>query len=158
MADKHCTLSLRGSEAGAVWSDRLAPVLEALAPREAWAVERASEVEFEGGQWVARLARPMRGLAVGMEIARSPVREECIAAEVAWLSRRSYEETLDPPARGSVNAPAVVAWPPPVVAGPLVVHDTLLRSLWTLGEEWTREALEAGTLRPIGHDQNGNRV
>ena len=87
-ANKHSSLSLRGSEAGAIWDDRLAPILAALAPPERWEVERASEVEFEAGEWVARLARPMRGLAAGTEIARARSRVECIAGEVEWLSAR----------------------------------------------------------------------
>ncbi len=76
---------LTAGRASATYSDSLLPLLAALAPASDWRVERATDVEFEGGEWIARLARPLRGLPTGAVLARSPDRETCLAAERAWL-------------------------------------------------------------------------
>ena len=65
--------------ASAVYDDKWRPIFEALGP---WTVQRASDVEFEEGLWVARLK------ATGEVIALGPNRSEVIAAEVRWLNQR----------------------------------------------------------------------
>lgn len=68
---------VRDGVARSVYDDRFAPIYSALG--RGLDVERASDVEFEGGAWVARLRGSGRVIAVG------PARAAVIAAEVAYL-------------------------------------------------------------------------
>ena len=70
---------VRYGVAVSVYDDRFAPIYMALGG--SLVVERASDVEYVGGEWVARLRRD------GRVIARGPVRSAVIAAEVAYLER-----------------------------------------------------------------------
>jgi hypothetical protein len=69
---------LRGGTAVCVWDDRLRPILEAMGELT---VRRATEVEWEGGEWVARL------LPEGMEIGRGKNRADVVRKEVEYLER-----------------------------------------------------------------------
>lgn len=68
---------VRDGVARSVYDDRFALIYAALG--RSLDVERASDVEYEGGAWVARLR------ASGAVIAAGPVRADVIAAEVAYL-------------------------------------------------------------------------
>lgn len=72
-------LVIRDGQAAMVYDDRFRAILEALGPMT---VTRASEVEYESGDWVARLP------GTGQEIARGRIRSEVIAAEVRYLECR----------------------------------------------------------------------
>ena len=63
--------------ATAVYDDKWRPIFEAIGP---WTVPRGTDVEFEAGEWIARLR------ATGEIVARSPNRSEVIAAEGWWLN------------------------------------------------------------------------
>lgn len=67
-------------------SDPFLAILEGIGGRrQTWQVERASEVEWEDGEWVARLARPLGEHPAGHAIARGHSRSRVIEAEVEWL-------------------------------------------------------------------------
>jgi len=68
---------VRDGVARSVYDDRFAPIYAALG--RGLDVERASDVEYEGGAWVARLRDSGRVISAG------PSRAAVIAAEVAYL-------------------------------------------------------------------------
>lgn len=68
-------MQISGGGASGVYDDRWLPLFEALgAPR----VERASNVEWESGEWVARLPN-------GEIIARGRNRAQVIQQEISYL-------------------------------------------------------------------------
>lgn len=69
---------IKDGKAHAVYDDRFRCLMECLGVLQ---VKRASDVNFENGDWVARLPG-------GEEIARGKVRADVIAAEVSYLEAR----------------------------------------------------------------------
>ncbi len=69
---------VRAGVARCVWDDRFRPVLEALGGGR-MEVRRASDVEYERGEWVARLRESGEVISAGRN------RSEVIKAEVAYL-------------------------------------------------------------------------
>lgn len=54
-------------------------------------VQRASNVEWEDGEWVARVA------LTGEEIGRSPVRSEALDQEREYFNQHGFQPSLEPP-------------------------------------------------------------
>lgn len=73
-----CKVVVRNGHAVGVYDDRWSSIYDALGVLE---VARASNVEFERGVWVARLAND------GKVIAALRVRSEVIKAEIEYLER-----------------------------------------------------------------------
>lgn len=69
---------LKDGIAAGVYDDRLLPIYRALG---VVAVSRASNVEFEGGQWVAR------SVSTGRVLGSSPDRRDAIKQEIEALER-----------------------------------------------------------------------
>lgn len=69
-------IGISGGQVTCVYDDRFLPLLEALGTLQ---VTRATDVEFEDGEWVARLC------STGDVITRGLSRNEVITQEVKWL-------------------------------------------------------------------------
>lgn len=67
-----------GSQVEAVYDDRFMPIFQALGSVH---IERATDVEFESGEWIATHR------ATKQVIARGPNRNQVIKDEVAWLEK-----------------------------------------------------------------------
>lgn len=70
---------IANSQAVSVYDDRFFPILQALGTPQ---IERATDVEYINGEWVATHR------ATNQIIARGPNRNQVIKEEVTWLEER----------------------------------------------------------------------